>query len=167
MLFPLGFLGTFLLNNYLKETYISRRSELEKNIESLIDKSVDLGDYSGIRLLGISLGKSKIVDKENISSVIKAKNVYLGIMPIKSFLNQKLILRIKPELTEINVNRDFFKMEKPYIKSQSTKRLKLNYDLIFNLNKYSTLKFNDIELGTKVKGNIIYKSNTKQLFANL
>ena len=60
MLLPLGFLGTFLLNNFLKETYSSRKLELEESIENLLDKNVDLGDYVGIRFLGISLGDSKI-----------------------------------------------------------------------------------------------------------
>ena len=86
MLLPLGFLGTFLLNNFLKETYISRKLELEESIETFLDKNVDLGDYVGIRFLGISLGNSKINDKENIDSEIKAKNLYVGIMPIRSCL---------------------------------------------------------------------------------
>ena len=60
MLLPLGFLGSFLLNNFLKETYISRKLELEESIENLLDKNVDLGDYVGIRFLGFSLGLSLI-----------------------------------------------------------------------------------------------------------
>jgi len=93
MLFPLSFLGTFLLNNFLKETYISRKFELEESIENLIDKNVDLGDYVGIRFLGISLANSKINDEKNIDSEIKAKNVYVGIMPFRSFLKQKWIVK--------------------------------------------------------------------------
>ena len=56
MLLPLGISGTFLLNNFLKETYRSRKLELEKSIENLLDKNVDLGDYVGIRFLGIFFG---------------------------------------------------------------------------------------------------------------
>ena len=63
-LFSTGFLSTFLLNNFLKETYSSRKLELEKRIENLLDKNVDLGDYVGIRFLGISLGNSRINDKK-------------------------------------------------------------------------------------------------------
>ena len=51
-----GFLGTFLLNNFLKENYNSRKSELEAIIENFINKKVSLGRYSGIRFLGFSLG---------------------------------------------------------------------------------------------------------------
>ena len=87
ILFPLGFLGTILLNNFLEETYSSRKLELEKSIENLLDKNVDLGDYVGIRFLGISLGNSKINDKKNIDSEIKAKNIYVGIMPFLSLIH--------------------------------------------------------------------------------
>jgi len=50
-----GFLGTFLLNNFLKDTYNSRKSELDDSIENFINKKVSLGNYSGIRFLGFSL----------------------------------------------------------------------------------------------------------------
>ena len=119
IIFPLGFLGTFLLNNYLKETYISRKLELEERIENLLDKNVDLGDYVGIRFLGISLGNTKINDRKNIASEIKAKNVYVGIMPFRSFLKQKWIVKITPEQAEINIDRDFFKRKNPYEKDRN------------------------------------------------
>ncbi len=167
MLFPLGFLGTFLLNSFLKETYSSRKLELEESIENLLDKNVDLGDYVGIRFLGFSLGNSKINDKKDIDSEIKAKNVYVGIMPFRSFLKQKWIVKISPEQTAINIDRDFFKRDKPYEKDRSIKKSKLKYELNFNLNKYSNLKFKKIGLKTKVKGNFIYKSSNRQIIANV
>ena len=60
MLLPLGFLGTFLLNNFLKETYSTRKLKIEENIENLLNKKVELGNYSGIRFLGFSLANPKI-----------------------------------------------------------------------------------------------------------
>ena len=167
MLLPLGFLGTFLLNNFLKETYSSRKLELEKSIENLLDKNVDLGDYVGIRFLGISLGNSKINDKKNIDSEIKAKNVYVGIMPFRSFLKQKWIVKISPKKAAINIDRDFFKRDESYENTRSTKKSQLKYELNFNLNKYSDLKFNKAGLKTKVKGNVIYKSRNRQIIANV
>jgi len=167
MLFPLGFLGTFLLNNFLKETYISRKFELEESIENLLDKNVDLGDYDGIRFLGISLANSKINDKKNIDSEIKAKNVYVGIMPFRSFLKQKWIVKISPEQAVINIDRDFFKRDKPYGEDGSTKKSKLKYDLHFNFNKYSILNLKKSGLETKVKGNVIYQSSNREIIANL
>ena len=73
--FSLGFVGTFLLNKFLKETYSSKKLKLEERIEKFLNKNVDLGDFAGIRLLGISLANTRIIDKENIDSEIKAKNV--------------------------------------------------------------------------------------------
>ena len=104
ILISFGFLGTYLLNNFLKETYSSRKLELEKSIENLLDKNVDLGDYVGIRFLGISLGNSRINDKKNIDSEITAENVYVGIMPFRSFLKQKWIVKISPKEAVINID---------------------------------------------------------------
>ena len=123
MLLPLGFLGYFLLNNFLKETYSSRRLELEKSIENLLDKNVDLGDYVGIRFLGISLSNSKINDKKYIDSEIKAKNLYVGIMPFRSFLKQKWIVKISPKEAAINIDRNFFKRDESYKNDRITKRI--------------------------------------------
>jgi len=167
MLLPLGFLGYFLLNNFLKETYSSRKLQLEKSIENLLDKNVDLGDYVGIRFLGISLGNSKINDKNNIDSEITAKNVYVGIMPFRSFLKQKWIVKISPKEAAINIDRDFFKRDESYKDDRITKKSKSKYELNFNLNKYSDLKFNNAGLKTKVKGNVIYKSRNRQIIANV
>ena len=127
MLLPLGFLGTFLLNNFLKETYSSRKLELEKSIENLLDKNVDLGDYEGIRFLGISLGNSKINDKNNIDSEITAQNVYVGIMPFRSFLKQKWIVKISPKEAAINIDRDFFKRDESYKDDRIKKKSKSKY----------------------------------------
>jgi len=167
MLLPLGFLGTFLLNNFLKETYSSRKLELEKSIENILDKNVDLGDYVGIRFLGISLGNSKINDKKNIDSEITAKNVYVGIMPFKSFFKQKWIVKISPKTAAINIDRNFFKRDESYKNDRITKKSQSKYELNFNLNKYSDLKINKAGLKTKVKGNVIYKSINREIIANV
>ena len=167
IILSLGFFGTFLLNNFLRETYISKKSELEDSFENILNKEVDLGDYSGIRFLGFSLGNSKIINKKNIDSEIKAKNVYIGIMPFRSFLKQKWILKIRPEQTEINIDRDFFKSDESYKKARITKKSKLNYELNFNLNNYSIFNFKNTGLKTKVKGNVIFKSSNKQIIANV
>ena len=92
MILSLGLIGTFLLNNFLKDNYNSRKSELEDIIENSINKKVSLGDYSGIRFLGFSLGNSKIVDKKNMDSGIQTRNVYIGIMPLRSFLKIAIAL---------------------------------------------------------------------------
>ena len=163
----IGFSGAFLLNNFLKETYNSRKIELEENFGNILNKKVDLGEYSGIRLLGISIGNSKIIDKKNIDSEITAENVYVGIMPLRSFFKQRLIFKISPKQTEIKIDRDFFKTDKSYEKPSNKNKSKLRYELSLNLNKYSILRLKDSGLKTKVKGNVIYKSINKEIIANV
>ena len=92
LLFPLGFSGTFLLNNFLKETYSSRKLELEESIENLLDKNVELGDYVGIRFLGFSLGNSKI-----LSLGILISFGFLGTLLLNNFL-QKIYSAKKSEI---------------------------------------------------------------------
>jgi hypothetical protein len=167
MILSLGLVGTFLLNNFLRTNYNSRKSELEDSIENFINKKVSLGDYSGIRFLGFSLGHSKIVDKKNIDSGIQTENVYVGIMPLRSFLKQKWILKISPKQTAINIDRDFLKRDESYENSQILRTTKSQYELHFNLSKYSILNFNEAGLKTKVKGNFIYKSSNRQIIANV
>ncbi|WP_245151554.1 translocation/assembly module TamB domain-containing protein [Prochlorococcus marinus] len=167
ILFALGILGTFLLNNFLRDNYNSRKSELEDVFGNFLNKKIDLGNYAGIRFLGISLKDSKLTDKKNINSEIKAQNVYVGIMPFRSLLKQKWILKIRPEQTEINIDRDFFKEHEANRNSRIKNKSQSKYELNFSINKYSDLKLQNSGLETKVKGNIIYKSNNKEIIANL
>ncbi|MBO8227879.1 hypothetical protein HA150_03090 [Prochlorococcus marinus XMU1414] len=167
MLVPLGFLGTFLLNNFLKETYSSRKLELENNIENLLNKNVDLGDYVGIRFLGFSLSNSKISDKKDIDSEIRAKNVYVGIMPLRSFLKRKWIVKISPKEAAINIDKDFFKREKSHEKDRNINKSKFKYDLNFQFDNYSNLNLKKSGLKTKVKGSVIYRPSTRKIIANI
>ena len=50
-------------------------------------------------------------DKKDIDSEIKAKNLYVGIMPFRSFLKQKWVVKIKPEQAVIKMEKDFFKRD--------------------------------------------------------
>jgi len=162
-----GFLGVFLLNNFFKEIYTSRKSEIEESVGNFLNKNVVLGEYSGIRFLGFAIADSKIVDKTNINSEIKAKNVYLGIKPFRSFLKQKLVVKITPDQTEFNIDRDFFKRGKTYQIPRIAKKSKLKYNLNFNFNKYSILNLKESGIETKVKGNVIYKSSNREIIANI
>ena len=164
----LSFVGTLLLNKFLEDFYKTRKIELENRIENFLDKEVDLGDYSGLRFLGISLNNLKIIDNRNLNSEIVAKNIYIGIMPIRSFLNQRWIFNVTPKKTKIEINKDFFKRG-GIENSQKTIFLKKNlkYDLNFNLKKSANFKFQDIGLETKLKGKLIYKSQTNQFFGNI
>ena len=163
----LGFVGTFWLNKFLRNSFISRKANIEDRLEIFLNKKVDLGSYSGMRLFGISLANPKVIDKENLYSGIKAKNIYVGVMPIRSLLNQKLIIKIIPNTTEINVDRDFFNRDKIFSKRKNIQRSRINFDLNFKLAKFSDLKLKDLDLETKIKGDLIYKSKNRQLIGNI
>ena len=158
-----SFVGTLLLNKYLEYFYKSRKIVLENKIEKFLNKDIDLGDYSGMRLLGISLNNFKIIDDENLNSQIIAKNIYIGIMPIRSFLNQRWIFNVTPTKTKIEITKDFFK------------RGELdNNEKIFIKNKIKTPKFFSIQKenfnNKKLKKNIIKAkinfNNSKNTFYN-
>ena len=160
----ISFVGNLLLNKYLENFYNTRKIVLENKIENFLNKKVYLGDYSGIRLLGISINESKIIDKRNLNSEIVAKNIYIGIMPIRSFLNQRWIFNVKPKKTKIEINNDFFKRVKSDDNKNRFIKSKVNYDLNFNLKESANFKLKDIGIETKVKGKLRYKSKSKQLF---
>ena len=105
----ISFVGILLLNKFLEDFYNNRKTIFENRIEKFLNKEVDLGAYSGIRFLGISLNNLKIVDNDNLNSAILAKNIYVGIMPIRSFLNQRWIFNVTPKKVKTEINKDFFK----------------------------------------------------------
>ena len=162
----ISFVGTFLLNKFLEDFYTNRKPILENRIEKFLNKEVDLGDYSGIRFLGISLNNLKIIDKNNLNSEIVSKNIYVGIMPVRSFLNQRWIFNVKPKKTKIEINNDFFKRVKSDDNKTRFIKSKVNYDLNFNLKESVNFKLKDIGIETKVKGKLIYKSKAKQFIGN-
>ena len=158
-----GFLGTLVLNKFIEDSYNARKSELEFVIGKFLNKKVELGDYSGIRFLGISLSNSKIIDKLDINSGIRVKTTFVGIMPIKSFINQKWIFDIRPKKTNINIKGDFFSRNNSKNYQKKINKNKIKYDLNFNLNEFVNFKVNDLGIDTRVKGNIIYKPNSTQI----
>ena len=163
----MSFVGTLLLNKYFEDFYKDRKIIFENKIEKFLNKKVYLGDYSGIRFFGISLANSIILDKKNSNSEISAKNIYIGIMPIRSFLNQRWIFKITPKKTKIAINEDFFNRDRSYNKKKAFNQGKVKYDLNFNLRESANFKLKDLGLETKVKGRIIYKSKSNQVIGNI
>ena len=90
--------------------------------------------------------------------MIEAENIYVGIMPIRSLINQKWIINIKPQKTSININQNFFKTDKSLIKANKLNKERFNYDLNFNLKKFAKLRLNDFNLETEVRGSLRYRS---------
>ena len=87
-------------------------------------------------------------------------------MPFRSF-KSKVGFKVRPQQTDIKVNRDFFRKEEfPFDKRYKSKS-KINYDLNFKLNKYSILKIKDIGIETKIRGNFTYQSKNKTIFGQI
>ncbi len=162
-----GFFSTTFLNKTLEDLYNNRKSQLESKIENLLGKNVELGEYSGIRLLGISVSNLKIIDNLDSNSFIEAEKVYVGIKPALSFLNQRWIVNIKPKNAKINITKDFFNGTRAQNDLRIFEKNQIKYDLNFNIGEYTNLKLKDIGLESKIIGRLIYKSSSNQIIGKL
>ncbi len=162
----LGYLGVDTVDKKIEEIYKNRKSGLEDSIGNVLDKNIELGDYKGLRGFGFGISNSKIFENENINSNIEAKRVYVGIMPIRSFLNQKWIINITPKKVSININKGFLKREQSLIKNQLSSE-KVKYDLNFHIKEFSNLRINDLDLESKIKGKFRYSSKPGQIIGYL
>ncbi len=160
-------MGTLCLNKFLEDFYNTSKIELENRIEKFSNKEVDLGNYSGIRFLGVSLNNLRIIDNKNLNSEISAKKIYLGIMPIRSLLNQRWIFKITPIKTKIEINKDFFKRGEFDNNQKNIIKNKVKYDLNFNFKESVNLKLKDIGIESKVKGKLIYKSKSNHFIGDI
>ena len=158
-----GYLGLNLLDKKLDNFYTERKEVLEDEIGSFLNKDIKLGDYKGIGYLGIGISNSQIIDKENINSKIEAKTTYIGIMPIRSLLNQKWIINIKPKNTSFNINKDFLQREKSLIKRNKSIIEEIKYDLNFHIKDFANFKINDLGIESKIKGNFRYSSEQSEI----
>ena len=85
-----------------------------------------------------------MANKVEISVLISAYNQEKYIARcLRSLLNQKWIIKIKPEKTQINIDRDFFKIGKSYQSKKNLSKSNLDYALNFNLANYSNFKLKE------------------------
>ena len=158
-----GLLGSFLLDKKLEDIYADRKFELEETLGYFLDKDVELGNYEGLRVFGIGLSNLKIIGNENVNTKIAAKSLYVGIMPIRSFLNQKWIINVKPKGTTFNLNKDFLKREEAILEKTKLAINKEKYEVNLYLKEFSNLKIKDLDIESKIKGNFKYSSESKQI----
>ena len=90
--FVVGFLSLNGLEEISKNIYYSKKNILEKQIGLILNKKVDLGNFSGLSFLGFSLDNSKVVGNQIDGSKIEADNIIVRFMPLRSFLGRKLSL---------------------------------------------------------------------------
>tara|TARA_Y100001978_G_scaffold143490_1_gene128551 strand:- start:858 stop:4799 length:3942 start_codon:yes stop_codon:yes gene_type:complete len=164
--FAVGFISVNSANYIFRRIFNTKKVNIERNLSLLLDKEVLLGEYSGLRFLGINLKAPKISDKNNYESRIESKYIYLKILPLKSILNKKIVLQISPRKLKIDINKNFFQRDSISKKNRISSR-KYNYDIYFDLKNKSNLKIRDIGINAKVEGKFLYRSKEKQLIGNL
>ncbi len=166
VVFTVGGISVYILDNFVEKFFESRKSSFENKLELVFGKSFNLGEYSGLSFNGIILSKSKIAEIDNKDSSLYAENLYLGIMPFRSILSRKWVFKIVPSDLNIDIKRNFFNKFKLNKKNEIRKN-KFKYDVYLNIKNNSNLRFKEIGLTTKIKGNILYRSQKKHLIGVL
>ncbi len=160
--FTVGFISVLTLNNYLEKYFNSKKNFFESKLSLIFGKKFNLGEYSGLRLNGVILSNPHIVDLQKDESIVKAKKIYLGIKPLKSFFNRKWIFNIEPYELNAEVKKDFFQIKPSISKINTPRRNRFRYDIYVNIKNKSNLVIDEIGLITKIKGNLLYKSDKRQ-----
>ena len=164
--FAAGFICLSISGKIFKNIFELKKASIEKNLESLTNKNVSLGEYQSLSFLGLTIRDIEISDKEFQDSYVKANYVFFRIMPLKSILNRKLIFNINPNKIDINAKNDFLKFESNSFKSESNNRL-FNYEIYVNLKNKSNFKISDSNIEGKFTGKFIYRSQENQLIISL
>jgi len=165
--FAVGFVFTTATTRLSKNIYESKKVNLERILKRNLNKNFVLGEFSSLRFLGISVLNTKIEDLEKKDSKIEAENIYVRLMPIRSFLNREWVFSINPNKLKINIREDFFFRRKTFSKNNGTNKQRFNYEVQLNLNNKSILNINNLGIKGNIKGNLIYRSVQKQLITFL
>ena len=164
-LFAAGFVSLNTAEKISENIYNSKKNDLERKFESLINKKVKLGNYGGLSLLGFSLNNSEILDKELDGGHIKSNKIFIRFMPFRSFLSRKWIFNITTNKLDLKLKKDFFKLENNKQNDISNNN-QLNYEIYFQIKNRSNLFIDDLGLSSKIKGNIVYKSSENYLIGS-
>ena len=148
--FAVGFAFLNGLERISENIYNSKKNILEKNLGFNINKKIELGNFAGLSFLGFSLDNSKIVENKIDGSKIEANNIIVRLMPLRSFLGRKWIFNIDARKLDINLHKDFYKIEKRNF-DQEVLAKKFNYEFYFNLRNKSNLQINYLGIKSKVK----------------
>ena len=165
--FTVGLISLYVLNNYAEKFFKSKKAIYENKLGLLFGKSIDLGNYSGLGLNGVILENPKIKEIDYEDSVIEAKRIYLGIMPLRSLINRRWVFNIEPYKLNVDVKKDFFQKRKSENEKNELRKNKRTFDIYLKIKNKSNFLIRELGLNTKVKGNILYKSDKRQYIAVL
>ncbi len=165
--FAVGFVFLNRLEKISENFYNSKKNNLEENLGLNINKKVELGNFAGLSFLGFSLDDSKIIENGIDESKIEANNIIIRIMPLRSFLGRKWIFNIDARKLDINLQKDFFKIGKRNFDQKGVAEKRFNYEFYFNLRNKSNIKIYDLGIDSKIKGNLVYRSQENQLIGSV
>ena len=106
-IFAVGFSFLNGLEEISKNIYHSKKNNLEQQIGLNINKKVDLGSFAGLSFLGFSLDNSKIIGNQTDGSKLKADNIIVRFMPLRSFFGRKWVFNIDARKLNIVLQEDF------------------------------------------------------------
>ncbi len=165
--FSLGFIFLSVLEEISKNIYYEKKNNLEKQLELSINKKVEFGSFAGLSFLGFSLDNSRILGNKKNGSKIEADNIIVRFMPMRSFYNRKWIFNISARNLDINIQKDFFTMGNRNLTNKKVTKKKFNYEFYFKIKNKSNLQISDTGLVSKIKGNLIYRTEQNQLIGSI
>ena len=162
--------GFALLNgfDYISENiYNSKKNILEKRLGLNINKKVELGNFSGLSFLGFSIDNSKIIGNVIDGSKIEANNIIVRLMPLRSILGRKWMFNIDARKLDINLQKDFNTIGKRNFYKNGVAKKRFNYEFHFKLRNKSNIQIYDLGIKSKIKGNLVYRSQENQLIGSI
>ena len=165
--FAIGLISLKLLNDAGEKIFLLRKSSFEKKLGIVFNKKIDLGEYSGLRINGVSLSNATVKDIDNPESRIEVKNIYIGVKPLNSLFFRKWIFSVKSKEINIDVEEKFFKKYQRLDKKNKKTKLKRNYDIHIDLQNLSSFKISDSNFDGNLKLNLLYRSNPRSFIGVL
>ena len=165
--FTVGFIFLNGIESISKDIFYSKKNILEKQLGLKINKKIELGDFAGLSFLGFSLDNSRITDNSEEGSNITANNIFVRFMPLRSFLNRKLIFSINPRKLDLNIQKDFFNLVNRGSYQEKELKKKFNYEFYFNLKNKSRMQIDDLGIKSEIKGDFVYRSKENQLIGSV
>ena len=166
-IFAVGFSFLNGLEEISKNIYHSKKNNLEQQIGLNINKKVDLGSFAGFSFLGFSLDNSKIIGNQTDGSKLKADNIVVRFMPLRSFVGRKWVFNIDARKLNIVLQEDFNKVGKRNFDQKRLAKKNFNYEFYFNLRNKSDMQLYGLGIKSKIKGNLIYRSQQNQLIGSI
>ncbi len=163
-IFAVGLVSLNIFEEKSKEIYYSKKSGLESKLEKLVGNDIKLGDYVGLKLFGLILKDTKVIDQEENKLIVDARNISIKIMPIKSILNRKWIFSINPHKLAINVPKEIFK-RRNILDIEESNKGRYNYEFYLNLKNRTFVKIDHLGIKRKLKGQVIYRSKQNQIIS--